>query len=106
MIIAYTLCSAGTFVLPPWKRDADKEYLEGHIEGAIRFDIDKVADMTSPFPHMLPTADQFAEQVGKVRTAQMVIIEFGCAYWSRSLLRDAVTLQSHDSRNLKPPRKL
>ena len=56
----------GTFYLPSAKKDADKEYLECRIEGAIRFDIDVVADRTSSLPHMLPLAEQFAEQVGKV----------------------------------------
>lgn len=56
----------GTFYLPAAKRDADKEYLERHIEGAVRFDIDVVADKTTTLPHMLPSAEQFAEQVGKM----------------------------------------
>ena len=59
-------CTLGTFYLPAAKRDADKEYLERHIEGAVRFDIDVVADKTTTLPHMLPSAEQFAEQVGKV----------------------------------------
>jgi len=34
----------GSFYLPAMKRDAAAEYLAGHIPGAIRFDIDEVAD--------------------------------------------------------------
>jgi len=54
----------GSFYLGPMDRDADEEYLEGHIPGALRFDIDKIADTSSPLPHMLPTREAFAEAVG------------------------------------------
>ncbi len=31
------------------------------------FDIDEVSDQSSSFPHMLPSAERFADHVGKVR---------------------------------------
>src|SRR5215813_4870093 len=34
----------GSFYLPAMKRDAAAEYVAGHIPGAIRFDIDEIAD--------------------------------------------------------------
>lgn len=37
---------------------------EGAIEGAVRFDIDAIADTASDLPHMLPTPDAFAAMVG------------------------------------------
>ncbi len=54
----------GSFYLPAMKRDAASEYLAGHIPGAVRFDIDAIADHSIPLPHMLPAPDQFAEAVG------------------------------------------
>ena len=54
----------GSYYLGPMDRDADDEYLSGHIPGALRFDIDKIADTSSPLPHMLPTREAFAEAVG------------------------------------------
>lgn len=36
------------------------------IEKAVNFDIDLVADMSAPLPHTIPTADHFAESVGKM----------------------------------------
>jgi thiosulfate/3-mercaptopyruvate sulfurtransferase len=39
-------------------------YLAGHIPGAVFFDIDAIADTDNPLPHMLPTAERFAETVG------------------------------------------
>jgi len=54
----------GSYYLAPMSRDADAEYAAGHIPGALRFDIDKIADTSSPLPHMLPTRDAFADAVG------------------------------------------
>jgi len=54
----------GSFYLPAMRRDAAAEYLAGHIPGAVRFDIDAVADHASPLPHMLPGAADFAAAVG------------------------------------------
>jgi thiosulfate/3-mercaptopyruvate sulfurtransferase len=54
----------GSFYLPALKRDAQAEFLAAHIPGAVRFDIDAIADKTNPLPHMLPSAAQFATQVG------------------------------------------
>src|SRR2546422_8467088 len=50
--------------MPQAKRDARAEFLTAHLPGAAFFDIDGVADRTTPLPHMLPTADAFAEAVG------------------------------------------
>jgi thiosulfate/3-mercaptopyruvate sulfurtransferase len=54
----------GSFYLPALKRDAEAEFLAAHVPGAVRFDIDAIADKSNPLPHMLPSAEQFAKQVG------------------------------------------
>lgn len=54
----------GSYYLPPMNRDADAEYLAGHIPGALRFDIEVIADTSSPLPHMLPSKETFAQAVG------------------------------------------
>ena len=59
----------GSFYLPALKRDATAEYLAGHIPGAVRFDIDVIADHSNPLPHMLPSADAFARAVGALGIA-------------------------------------
>ena len=59
----------GSFYLPALKRDAAAEYLAGHIPGAVRFDIDAIADHSNPLPHMLPSADAFAQAVGALGIA-------------------------------------
>lgn len=56
----------GSFYLPAMKRDAQAEYVAGHIPGAIRFDIDEIADHSTDLPHMLPSPDGFAAATGKL----------------------------------------
>ncbi len=55
-----------SFYLPAQKRDADTEYANGHIPGAIRFDQDKISDHSTNLPHMVPSPDFFAAEVGKL----------------------------------------
>jgi len=56
----------GSFYLPAMKRDAAAEYLAGHIPGAVRFDIDEIADHSVDLPHMLPSPAQFAAAAGRL----------------------------------------
>jgi thiosulfate/3-mercaptopyruvate sulfurtransferase len=54
----------GSYYLPTQNRDAAAEYLAGHIPGAVRFDVDAIADHSLALPHMLPDVDQFGREVG------------------------------------------
>ncbi len=54
----------GSYYLANAKRDAEAEFLAGHIPGAQRFNIDTISDHSNPLPHMLPPPEQFARQVG------------------------------------------
>jgi thiosulfate/3-mercaptopyruvate sulfurtransferase len=49
--------------MPSEGRDAHAEYLEGHIPGAIFFDIDEIADTKSELPHMLPPPEKFSSRM-------------------------------------------
>lgn len=53
-----------TWYLPTEKKDPDAEFLAAHVPGAVRFDISEVCDKTHKAPHMLPSPEQFARQVG------------------------------------------
>lgn len=67
-----------TFFLPGQGRSASDEYLAEHIPGSHFFDIDRIADQESDLPHMLPTAEAFAEAVGKLgisNNTQVVIYD-------------------------------
>jgi thiosulfate/3-mercaptopyruvate sulfurtransferase len=59
----------GSYYLATMKRDAGAEYLAGHIPGAVRFDIDAVSDHSQNLPHMLPSSEQFATDVGALGVA-------------------------------------
>src|SRR5262245_35301381 len=54
----------GSFYLATLGRDANAEYLAAHIPGAVRFDIDAVADHATSLPHMLPSEKEFAAAAG------------------------------------------
>ena len=49
--------------MPASGRSGAKEYLAEHIPGAVHFDIDTIADHSTPLPHMLPDAHSFAVAV-------------------------------------------
>ncbi len=46
--------------LPTTGRDAQAEFITQRIAGAGRFDINLIADTSSPLPHTLPSSDVFA----------------------------------------------
>lgn len=52
-----------TFKLPGALPTARDEYAASHIPGAHFFDVDEIADKTSPLPHMLPAPAQFEAQM-------------------------------------------
>ena len=56
----------GSFYLPAQKRDPKAEFAQQHIPGAVFFDIDEIADTTSPLPHMLPSPEKFSARVRKL----------------------------------------
>src|SRR5206468_5759404 len=56
----------GSFYLPAQKREPKNEFLHQHIPGAVFFDIDEIADTSSPLPHMLPSAEKFSARVRKL----------------------------------------
>jgi thiosulfate/3-mercaptopyruvate sulfurtransferase len=74
----------GSSYLPTMQRDAAAEYLAGHIPGAVRFDIDAIADHSNPLPHMLPDAAQFARDVGALGVAETdtIVIYDGAGMYS------------------------
>lgn len=68
-----------SFYLPAQNRNADAEYAAGHIPGAIRFDQDKIADHSVPLPHTVPSAREFAAEVGRlgIRETDRIVIYDG-----------------------------
>jgi thiosulfate/3-mercaptopyruvate sulfurtransferase len=56
----------GSWYLPAMHRDAKAEFAAARIPGAVFFDIDEIADTSSPLPHMLPTPEKFSARVRKL----------------------------------------
>lgn len=63
-----------SWYMPNAGRDGRAEFLEGHIPGAIFFDIDAIADTSSGLPHMLPDAAKFGEMVGALGISSQTTI--------------------------------
>ena len=55
-------------------RDARTEYLAAHIPGAVRFNIDEIADTSSGLPHTLAPPDVFGRAVGKLGISEDMVV--------------------------------
>lgn len=64
----------GSWHMPNAARNAQADYLAGHIPGAVFFDIDGVADNTTDLPHMLPSPHDFARMVGALGISDTMTI--------------------------------
>ncbi len=42
----------------------------GHVPGAVFFDLEAISDADNPLPHMMPSATQFARQVGELGVSE------------------------------------
>ena len=56
----------GSWYLPALQRDPKKEYVEGHIPGAVFFDLDAISSHTTDLPHMMPQPNEFASAMRKL----------------------------------------
>jgi thiosulfate/3-mercaptopyruvate sulfurtransferase len=74
----------GSWYLPTQNRDGKAEYAEAHIEGAVFFDIDSIADTSSGLPHMLLAPKDFAKTAGAMGIAETdtVIVYDGAGLFS------------------------
>ena len=53
-----------SFKLPGITPTARADYQHGHIPGAVFFDIDDIAEPGTSLPHMIPSAELFAQKIG------------------------------------------
>jgi thiosulfate/3-mercaptopyruvate sulfurtransferase len=79
----------GSWHLPTENRDARAEFEAQHIPGAQFFDIDAISDTSSPLPHMVPDADQFATQVAElgIGAENSVVVYDNSGVWSAARVR-------------------
>ncbi len=67
-----------SYHLPTAQRDPDSEFIEQHIPGAARFDIEEISDRESDLPHMLPNTEDFdvaMQKLGMGNGMQVVIYD-------------------------------
>ncbi|KAK4634199.1 Thiosulfate sulfurtransferase TUM1 [Fulvia fulva] len=67
-----TIAVCGSWFLPndPDKRKGYDVFKQGHIHKARFFDIDKIADTSSPYPHMLPEPEVFKTAMSELGIAR------------------------------------
>ena len=53
-----------SYYLPAQNIDGHAEYRNGHIPGAVFFDVEAISDHSTDLPHMLPGPAQFGQAVG------------------------------------------
>ncbi|KQV34323.1 MULTISPECIES: 3-mercaptopyruvate sulfurtransferase [unclassified Rhizobium] len=58
-----------SWYLPAQNRDPKAEYSAGHIPGAVFYDQDKIADLTSGLPHTIPSPGAFSAAMGELGIA-------------------------------------
>ena len=92
-------CPSGTYNQPKWNRDAEAEFRQTHIDGAVRFNIEKICDVTNPIPLMLPSVEQFEKDVGEVRSVDIQEV------YKLSLLNQYMymNIKNHNSLGCKRP---
>jgi thiosulfate/3-mercaptopyruvate sulfurtransferase len=55
-----------TFFIPPDPRTPQASFEAAHLPEAVLFDVDRISDTRSPYPHMLPDEKTFSEAVSRL----------------------------------------
>lgn len=78
----------GSWYLPGSNRDPEREFLSGHIPGAVRFDLD-ANSFPSSLPHMMPTVEVFARGASAigVRETDEIVVYDGAGLFSAARVR-------------------
>lgn len=73
-----------SWYLPAQNRDPKAEYAAAHIPGARFFDIDEIADLSIPLPHMAPPVEKFISRLRGlgVGDGQQVVVYDGAGLFS------------------------
>ncbi|HEV3176616.1 MAG TPA: 3-mercaptopyruvate sulfurtransferase [Stellaceae bacterium] len=78
----------GSFKLPGNTPTAREDYDTRHIPGAPFFDVDEIADHSSPLPHMLPRAEEFAEHMSRLGIGDGTrVVAYDATGWSMACWR-------------------
>src|SRR3984893_3034323 len=85
------------FKLPGITPTAREDYDQGHIAGAVFFDIDDICDPGTSLPHMIPSPDLFARKMEGlgIGGGERVVVSDGVGRASRQRGADPAQLQFH-----------
>ncbi len=72
----HVVVADASWYLPQAKRDAKAEYRDGHIPGAVFFDVDEISDHATDLPHMLPDPVAFASSMRKLGIGDSTTVVF------------------------------
>lgn len=88
-----------TYYLPNEDKNARALYAQKHLPNAVYFDVDACCDATSPYPHMLPSAELFAQtmQILGISNNTMVVIYDAKGLFSSARLWWMLRVFGHDS---------
>lgn len=68
----------GSWYMPNNPRDPKADFIKERLENAKFFDLDAVIDKTSPYPHMLPTVEEFnsgVSRIGLKKTDKLIVYD-------------------------------
>lgn len=87
-----------SWYMPGEKRDPRAEFEAAHIPGAVFFDIDAVADLSTDLPHMMPAASEFARAAGTlgIGNDRMVVVYDGSGIFSAPRVWWMLMAMGHD----------
>lgn len=87
-----------SWYLPGTHRDARAEYKRTHIPGAVYFDIDEIADLSTDLPHMLPRPEKFSSRVRRLGLGdgQRIVIYDGAGCYSAPRVWWMFKVYGHD----------
>ncbi len=87
-----------SWYMPDEKRDPAKEFLAGHIPGAVFFEIDEISDHATDLPHMMPVPGEFSKAVGALGIGddEMVVVYDGSGIFSAPRVWWALKAMGHD----------
>lgn len=88
-----------SWYLPAEQRDPAAEFEAAHIEGAVFFDIDGVRDADNPLPHMLPSAQQFGEEMARldISNSDAIVVYDGAGLFSAPRAWWTLRIFGHDN---------
>jgi len=87
-----------SWYMPADRRDAKKEFEAEHIPGAVFYDLDALSEQNTQLPHMLPSPERFARDMGAlgVGDGDMAVVYDGAGLFSAARVWWMLRVMGHD----------